>query len=156
MIDKELVKKIEQESGVKLIPASKDSINKLELFKLPEEILNFYSEYEPSETAEINFIRLHTINDLFDENTDYVPGVDISKKGYIVFASNSYGDAYCFNLNESFWKNEQIQIVLLPHDVRFEDMNEKDIFKYCTIVASSFYDFVLKFANKELIEDPNY
>ncbi|WP_156885957.1 SMI1/KNR4 family protein [Rheinheimera baltica] len=78
--------------------------------------------FEPSETAEVNGVRLYPVDELVGENTNYVPGANLSPKGYVVIATTEYGDAYCVDLNDEMHGHHPL--VLMSHGVDWQDLSD--------------------------------
>lgn len=89
------------------------------------------------------------------ENKDYVPGADLFPLGYVVFASNRFGDAYCVDTLQVNSAGEH-PIVLLPHDVFEEGASLEDVERYRLVVATDLEDFLRRFAQRTLTAKPKY
>ena len=96
-----LINKIAQESDVIFRSAEPGDIETLSSLNLPPSVIDFYKRFEPQDCAEIDGVRLWPIKEMLRENTDFVPGADIHKYGYIVFATTDFGDAYCLDTDET-------------------------------------------------------
>ncbi len=108
-------------------------------------IVTFYKHYEPKTLIEYNDIRLWNINDLKQENLEYVPGCILFKFGYRVISTTIFGDIFVANSMD----DEDI-IYIASHDEIDDGLNELEIKNKIKIVASSFDNFLTKFVNKEL------
>src|SRR4051812_35828007 len=77
-------------------------IDYLQSLNLPEEVLAFYTRYNPIGFIEVNAIRLLPILDIIEENTNRTPGYLLTPLGYCVVASTIEGDVYCirYTLND--------------------------------------------------------
>src|SRR4051812_27453612 len=104
---------IAEQTGVAFRASSPIELAKLEALGVPESILAFYREFEPSECAE-GQVRLWPIQNVLEENEAYVPGAYVSKHGYIVFATTLCGDAFCFDLRQR--GQVEPRVVLLSHE----------------------------------------
>ena len=113
-----LIEQIAEQTGVEFRTSSPMDLTKLEALGVPESILAFYREHEPSECAQ-GQVRLWPIEQVLEENEAYVPGAYASKHGYIVFATTLCGDTYCFDLTQRGQADPRI--VLLSHEVITED-----------------------------------
>jgi hypothetical protein len=155
MTIKSLRKKLALVDGGGLRSAAPDDIQRVIEAGFPSELIDFYRENEPGpDRVEIKQ-RIWSIKRAIEENEEYTPGYIISKYGYIVFASNMCGDAYCVDLNSTTSQGSH-PIVLFPHDVFEEGMSTHEIQKYRLEVATSLADFLDKFTNETLVEEPKY
>ena len=101
-------------------PASADDLNKLTRLGVPEEILEFYRNYEPHEfDGQVNLL---SICELLEQNEYAYPAFVAWPKGYLVFACTDCGDSYFFDLNRS--KEGRVPIVLISHEIP-EEVFEK-------------------------------
>jgi hypothetical protein len=141
--------RIESESGTQLGPAAKDALNRLRALGLPSSVVAFYERFEPAACAEIDGVRLWPIADVLEENRDYVPGADISTHGFIVFATTTFGDAYCLDLGD-----EPPRVVLMSHEVQYSGMERREIAKYAKPIADKFEDFITSFIDSDLDQEP--
>ena len=150
-----LIKKIQKKSGSEFGSASKQDIESLRKLNLPNTIIDFYNEFEPKDLCEIDFIRLHSILDIALENSEMIPGCEISRHGFIVFASTSYGDAYCFDLTE-LSDSLVPKIVLIPHDIDFTAISRNDLKKLKKTIAENISEFLNLFLKSKLDIEPLY
>jgi len=90
-----------------------------------------------------------------EENSIYVPGDSLFPLGYVVFASNMFGDAYCIDTVHTNSPGEDL-IVLFPHDVFEDNTSLEDTEKYRLPAATSLEDFLRQFARRTLILKPKY
>ncbi len=74
-------------------------IQYLKNLELPNEVLDFYFNYNPIDTIELNDIRLLPISEIIEENTNYTPGFLLTPLGFCVIASTIEGDVYCIKKN---------------------------------------------------------
>lgn len=137
-----------------LRPASAEDIQRAEQAGFPRELLDFYRECEPADYIEFKQ-RIWSINKALEENRDYVPGCSLSPHGFIVFASNICGDAYCIDTNVAT-ADGQHPVVLFPHDAIDEDASLSAIQPFRLEVATSLADFLVKFTNETLANEPTY
>jgi hypothetical protein len=150
-----LVEQISQKSGVAFRPAASSALEQLRAIGMPEDALAFYANSEPARWAEINRVRLSPIRDVLQENKDYVPGYHLHPLGYVVFASTIYGDAYCFDTSQAP-ANGTAPVVLMAHDLEWDEYSQEQIRKLAKRVASSLDDFLQKFAAGTLDMKPLY
>ena len=143
-----LIEQIAEQTGVAFRAASPFEVSKLEALGLPPSIIDFYSEFEPTECAGEEF-RLWPIEHMLEENEALIPGCYVSKHGYIVFSTTLYGDTYCFNLT----RRGQIEppIVLISHEVIREATPAVELARLAKPVAKNLYDFLQQFVRGELV-----
>jgi hypothetical protein len=146
-----IVNEISRKLEVEFRSATDSEIESLYQLGLPSSIIFFYRDFAPMDCVEMANVKLWPIPHLLEENRDCIPGAYISQYGYIVFASNSFGDAYCFNLNEADPSGE-VPIVFIAHDLEgLEDITKEEIEKWTfRKVADSLYDFLLKFLEEKV------
>jgi hypothetical protein len=89
------------------------------------------------------------------ENRDYVPGTELFPLGYVVFASNMFGDAYCTD-TVHISLSADLPVVLFPHDMIEEGASLEDVERYRLPVAENLEDFLRQFARRTLIEQAKY
>jgi hypothetical protein len=95
-----------------------------------------------------------SVQNCIEENRDYVPGTELFPLGYVVFASNRFGDAYCLD-TVHVGQSGDSPVVLFPHDVIEEGASLEDVEPYRLAVAANLEDFLRQFACGTLIEEPN-
>ena len=84
-----------------------------------------------------------------------VPGAHLFPLGYVVFASNMGGDAYCID-TVHVGPSGDLPVVLFPHDVFEEDATLEDVEGYRLPVAAHLEDFLRQLAGRTLIQEPKY
>ena len=94
-----IIDNITEKTGVEFRPACEDDLEELRELGMPECIVDFYAHFEPEEYVEEGRVIIWPIIDIIEQNTEILPGYCVSPHGYFVFASNQYGDAYCFDTN---------------------------------------------------------
>ena len=98
---KRLINKIEKVTRVR--PATEEelaALQKLAGGKLPEEAMEFYSQYTFDGVVRIDkYIDLYGINEIVRMNTDAVPGFMVLPFELLTVASWVDGDAICIDLN---------------------------------------------------------
>ena len=98
---KRLINKIEKVTHVR--PAKEEELAALQNLaggKLPEEAMEFYSQYSFDGVVRIDkYIDLYGINEIVRMNTDAVPGFMVLPFGLLTVASWVDGDAICIDLN---------------------------------------------------------
>jgi hypothetical protein len=148
-----LLAKLKEKSGTELRPASAEDLDRARAAGFPDELVDFYRQWEPDGCAELKQ-RIWSIDNALVENADAVPGCALSPHGFYVFASNVYGDSYCIDTNVS--REGHYPIVLFSHEVIAEDMPLSAILPFRKEVAASLKDFLFQFANETLDEKPFY
>jgi hypothetical protein len=148
-----LIEQIAEQTGVVFRTASPVELAKLEALGVPESILAFYREFEPSDCAE-GQVRLWPIEHVLEENEAYVPGAYASKHGYIVFATTLCGDTFCFDLTQR--GQAEPRIVLLSHEVINEDTTAAEISRLAKPVAQTLHEFLQQFVRGEIDEECVY
>ncbi len=120
---------------------------------MPEPVLAFYRDYEPTDVIENGqVVRLHPIASLLDENAEMIPGCHTAQHGYVVFATNLCGDAYAFDLNCCSSSLEP-RIVLLSHEMICEDTAPDEIARLAKPVAANLAEFLDQFLLGEVDEE---
>ena len=147
---------LEKSDGGSLQPASDEDILQAQAFGFPDSLISFYREAAPNPIdggVELDQ-RIWSVQNAIVENRD-VPGADLFPLGYVVFASNRFGDAYCIDtVNQS--PDGHSPVVLFPHDVIDDGASLADVEIYRLVVASSLEDFLDKFTSRTLTERPKY
>jgi len=133
----ELKAELSRADGGSLLPASVDDLQQAKLFGFPEVLVDFYRENAPNTSdgcVELDQ-RIWSIRGAMTESRDYVPGAYLFPLGYVVFASNMFGDAYCVDTAHVSASGEY-SVVLFPHDVIEEGASLGDVEQYRLVVAS--------------------
>ena len=149
-----LIVKLQQRGKPQPKPASAEDIQRAEAARFPTELLDFYRQCEPATCIELQQ-RIWSIDDALIENTRAVPGCALSPHGFIVFASTLCGDAYCIDTNVATPEGQH-PIVLFSHEMIQEDATLSDIQSLRGEVAKSLEDFLVKFTNETLCDEPSY
>lgn len=121
-------------------------LNYLTSLNLPDEVLNFYSEYVPINTIEIDNVRLLPIPVIIEENTNYTPGYILTLLGFCVVASTIEGDVYCIRKTTNNYF-----VVIASHDEIYEGQSMQEIVDGTKQVAKTFADFLNAFVQQELV-----
>jgi len=151
---KRLVKLIARQTGTKFRAASQSDLAELRTLRLPEPVVGFYAQHEPTECAE-GQVRLWPIADMVRENRDLIPGAYVAPLGYVVFSTTLCGDAYCFDINVVSPKDEP-RIVLISHEVVGKDITAERAQRLAKPVAGNLHEFLEKFERIELDEECVY
>lgn len=149
-----LVAKLVERDGAQLRPASAEDLAAARTAGFPDELIEFYRHWEPEDCIELKQ-RIWSIKNSLVENTDAVPGCVLFPQGFVVFASNLFGDSYCVDTNATTPDGDH-PIVLFSHEMIEEDTPLSDIIPLRLEVASSFKDFLVKFTEETLAEEPLY
>ena len=126
MDSRDIADLISQHTGVTLQQASEEALADLASLGFPANARDFYARHEPSEYAEIGGVRLWPVADILVENRGAVPGVDLQPRGFPVFATTVYGDAYCFDLGGSVAPADA-PVVLLSHELAWSEMDNAQL-----------------------------
>ena len=147
---------ITQKARVAFRPASAPAIEALHAFGVPEEIVAFYRQSEPSKCIEIGKVRICPVTYMLRDNRDYVPGYYAWPCGYVVFSTTIYGDAYCFGLRAV--SKTGTPIVLIAHDwePKDDEMKREDLAELAKPMAHSFEVFLEAFVSGSLDLEPLY
>jgi hypothetical protein len=140
---------------VEFRPAASAALEQLRAIGAPEDALEFYRDSAPTKCSEIDDIRLWPIVDVLEENKDYVPGCFIQPHGYVVFATTIFGDVFCFDTNATP-SRVTAPIVLIAHDLNWDEMKREDIAKLTKPISAGFGEFLQKFVSETLDIDPLY
>jgi len=153
----ELKAELKKADGGSLHPASEDDIEQARQFGFPDVLIDFYRENAPDATdgrVELDQ-RIWSVQNAMTENRDYVPGADLFPLGYVVFASNKFGDAYCID-TVHVGSSGKYSVVLFPHDVIEDGASLEDVERYRLTVATNLEDFLRQFARRLLVEKAKY
>lgn len=136
---------VDQKQNCFKIPEQAE-VEYLKTLNLPNEVLEFYFNYNPIDTIELNDIRLLPISEIIEENTNYTPGFLLTPLGFCVIASTIEGDVYCI-------KNEldDYKIVIGSHDEIYEGQEREEILSGTKEVSKRFIDFLNSFVERKLV-----
>jgi hypothetical protein len=153
----ELKAELKRVGGGNLQPASEEDMEQARTFGFPSALLDFYSESAPDASGPCVALdqRIWSVQNAIVENRDYVPGAILFPLGYVVFASNRFGDAYCIDMIHVSSSGVH-PVVLFPHDVIEEGASLEDVEQYRLIVAANLEDFLWQFTRRVLVETPKY
>lgn len=151
---KKLVNRIAAQTGTTFRAASKQDLDALRALRLPEPVVSFYAQYEPSGCAE-GQARLWPVSDILQENRDLIPGAYVAPLGYVVFATTYCGDAYCFDTNVADAKREP-RIVLISHEVVEKGITAERARLCAKPVAKNLYEFLELLVASKLDEECVY
>lgn len=147
-----LCNKVRQATGANRAPASSESLARAKEAGFPNELLEFYGECEPAVCIELKQ-RIWSIDNALVENQGAVPGRALFPHGFIVFGSTMSGDAYCIDKNATS-ADGQHRVVLFAHEMIGEDASLSEIEALQLEVADSFSDFLAKFVQGTLVDEP--
>lgn len=151
---RDLIAKLKEQGSPEPRRASATDLKRAEAAGFPGELVDFYRQCESEDCIELKQ-RIWSIENALVENTDAVPGCALSPHGYIVFASTLCGDSYCVDTNVVTPQGRH-PVVLFSHEVIGEDTPLSEIQGLRVEVASSIEDFLRKFTNGTLSEEPSY
>jgi hypothetical protein len=149
-----LLAKIQHAGGEEPKAASAAELKRAGEAGFPADLIEFYRECNPDDCIELKQ-RIWSIDNPLVEDQGAVPGCYLFPHGFIVFASNLGGDSYCIDTNVRTDENCH-PVVLFSHEMIEEDTPVSGIQSLRLEVASSLQEFLVKFANEELVEDPLY
>jgi hypothetical protein len=150
-----VAKQIADLSGTDLRAAEPESLTALMELGAPRALLRFLADFEPQGETEIGKVRLLPIADVLVENTEAVPGVDLKPHGFVTFATTIYGDAYCFDTGLEPARADA-PVVIMTHEVIFEDLDRETIMAARKTVATGFDDWLTQFIAGSLDTEPSY
>ena len=143
-----LKQELEKADGGRLLPATEEDLEAARQFGFPNVLLDFYRENAPDGRVELwksrpaSGQRIWSVQNAITENRDYVPGTELFPLGYVVFASNIFGDAYCID-TVHVDQSGDLPVVLFPHDQFAEGASREDAERYRLQVAANLEDFLL-------------
>jgi hypothetical protein len=148
---------ITQKTGVTFRPASAPAMEALHALGVPEEIVAFDRQCEPSKCMEIGKVRIWPVAYMLQENRDCVPGYYAWPCGYVVFSTTICGDAFCFDLRTES-SNSATPIVLFAHHLEPEndEMKREDLARLAKSIATWLGEFLQAFLAERLDTAPLY
>ncbi len=149
-----LIARLKERGKPELRPASAEDLKRAHAAGFPDELIDFYRQWEPETCVELKQ-RIWSIEGALVENRDAVPGCALSPHGFIVFASTIFGDSYCIDTNVTTADGHH-PVVLFSHEMIEEDMPLSAILPFRKGVAASLGDFLVRFTNETLGEEPSY
>lgn len=164
---KELIHSLEQalmRDGNQCLRPAKPKALKLAIKAgFPGELIEFYRNHEPeswcvqlgSAEPEQAERRILSIAAALEATFYEPPGVALFPRGYVTFACNGSGDAYCIDTNV-VRPGGQHPITLFALETIHEDTDVSYIEQSRLEVAPSLEDFIAKFTTGELIDMPLY
>jgi hypothetical protein len=148
----DLVDGFAEKYGVLFRPASPTEIAAAERAGVPEELLEFYREFEPNEVGQ-GMIRFYPLEQVVAHMTDYMPACELSRYGYFAFADTQYGDSYFVRPVEGI-SFHQTPIFLFSHEADFSLLSSAQVEEFSTVVASGITDFIARALAERLPTDP--
>ncbi len=115
-------------------------LKKLTKYELPEDFIAMFRGAMPTETVEVSSITFYPLERIIAENTQYVPGANVSPYGLFAFASTADGDPVCIDL-----VHEDHTIFHCPHDL-LSDGKEISFYKDEMITLPFNYDNITEFS----------
>jgi hypothetical protein len=149
-----LVTRMQQAGEAMPRPASARDLKRAEEARFPRELLLFYQQCEPIGCIEFRQ-RIWSIDNALIENKQAVPGCALWPLGFIVFASNLCGDSYCIDTNATTPEGRH-PVLLFSHELIGEDATLSDIQPLRLVVADSLEDFLFRFTDGTLVDEPLY
>jgi SMI1 / KNR4 family (SUKH-1) len=159
-----LKQELEQADGGRLLPATEGDLEEAGRFGFPDVLLDFYRQNAPDvadgrvelwRSRPASGQRIWSVQNAVRENRDYVPGTELFPLGYVVFASNMFGDAYCID-TVHVSQSGDFPVVLFPHDQFAEGTSLEVAERYRLEVAANLEEFLRQFARRTLMETPRY
>jgi hypothetical protein len=153
----ELKRELRKADGGTLRPSIEEDLAQARRFGFPNVLLDFYRDNAPDPRdgrVELDQ-RIWSVQNAMTENRDYVPGAYLFPLGYVVFASNKFGDAYCLDTVHCS-SSAECPVVLLPHDVIEDGATLESVEKYPLTVADNLENFIRQFARRTLVEKAKY
>lgn len=147
-----LVASFSEKFGVLFRPASPTEVAAAESAGVPESLLEFYRDHEPTESgrADIRFFPLERVT---AEMTDFIPGCYLSRHGYVAIAGTSHGDVY-FVRPARARDCRRMPVYLFSHETDFSTMSAAQVEEFATVVASGIPDFLSRAVSDQLKTDP--
>jgi hypothetical protein len=124
----------------------KTDLNYLMSLNLPDDVLDFYSQYSPIYTIEINNIRLLPISEIVEENANYTPGYILRPLNFCVIATTIEGDVYCIHNTTTTYS-----VIIASHDEISEEQSVDEIMNGIKQVSDTFINFLNAFVQQELV-----
>ena len=125
--------------------------------KMPDMLLEVFAEHAPAEDIDFGDFVFYGIERIIDENTDYIPGANISPFGLFTFASTFEGDAIVFDSNVPDYPVYQCSHSLLEDEeeiffskrgkMQSLSFSYENIIKVSARLAVSFDEFVTNLLN---------
>jgi len=132
-------------TGIEFQPASEYDLHRLTSLGIPAKVLEFYASHAPARSLE-HRIRLWSVDDVIEENTELMPGCYASQFGYFVFASTLSGDAFCFDTSVCD-SDGNARIVLICHENVSEDTSADEITRLARPIAQDISAFLEQLNN---------
>ena len=157
-----LKQELQKSDGGRLLQATEKDLAEARQLGFPNVLLDFYRENAPDvadgrvelwRSRPTSGQRIWSLQNAITENRDYVPGTERFPLGYVVFASNMFGDAYCID-TVHVGQSGDLPVVLFPHDRFAEGASLEDAERYRLQVAANLEEFLWHFVRRTLIETP--
>ena len=145
-----VVERLADKTGILFRGASGFDLSQAEELGFPESVLEFYREFNPESCVESQ-VRLWPLADALIECTEGVPGIYLTHRGYLAFASTMTGDAYCFDRSRRDLDGNP-SVVIFSHEIDFELMPDERVRRHAKRVASNLQDF-LEQMNRESVDE---
>lgn len=130
-------------------PTEETDLDALTALGLPESVLDFYREYGPLESFDVEDARIWSAPQVIEENRDFPPGADIHELGFVAVASHSDGTVYCLDLGAD-GRSDPPTVVAFSGAVRTGGKNREVVEKQSRPVADTFDEFLQLVTRGEL------
>jgi hypothetical protein len=122
-------------------PAEESDLDALSSLGLPDSVLDFYRQYAPLESLEVDDARIWSAPQVIEENRDFPPGADIHELGFVAVASHSDGTVYCLDLGAD-GRSDPPAVVAFSGAVRTGGKNRDVVESQSRHVADTFDEFL--------------
>lgn len=148
-----IAKRLARASGCEvddvLGPAEESDLEALSALGLPESVIEFYREFSPMESLEVDDARLWSVPQILEENRDFPPGADIHEMGFVVIGGHRDGTVYCIDLGAD-GTNDPPPIVTFSGVVRTGSKDRDLVESQSHPAADTFDEFLILLAKGEL------
>jgi hypothetical protein len=151
-----LKRALENSGDGSLRPASVRDLRRAEKAGFPRELLAFYKIGGPDPRKGYVELeqRIYSIGRALEENHKTLPSDTDLSHGFVIFAVNPAGDAYCVDTNVTT-ERKLHPVVWLRHEVISHSSDILDLWHARIEVASSVEDFLLKISARTLHQTPS-
>lgn len=130
-------------------PTEESDLEALTELGLPESVVDFYREFSPMETLEVEDARLWSVPQILEENRDFPPGADIHDLGFIVVGGHRDGTVFCVDLGAD-GTNDPPPIVAFSGVVRTGGKDRDLVESQSRPAADTFDEFLILLSKGEL------
>lgn len=139
-------------NDVQPVAAPEKTLAKARERGFPEELIRFYETCAPDDCFE-GVIRLNGVEAAIMENEEAIPGMSLFPKGYFNCGSTYCGDGYFIDTNVT---DRPKPVCIFSHDMLGEESSQAEVDACRKEVAKDFEDFLDKFMDESLDEEPSY